>query len=470
MNNYESRISELEYENSQLKRDLQTVLHLNEELRHQLKERDKKIEKLEKKVSNLEKELEKYKVKPNEPSGAKPDFTKDSSQKPKSKPGQKKGHNGTSRLRPSTIHKIQHYNVKSCKHCGSFNFKEKNKTRSKIITDLEFNVINTKEIYHDVTCCNCGQETRPQSIHGKSKSPFGRVFQTFIGYIRSICGNTIRPIENLFRDFFKLEVSDTSILNNEIRISNESIEEYNNYLDLVQKSTFSHKDETSYRINGKTNWIWVYDSGNYVFYRLADTRSKTVIKNDFGNTKQISINDCYNAYDDLDFQQICWAHLLREAEAHAEKDSASLEEKKFNEQLACIYKQAKSFVAKDPPLEKRQEERAKLENQLCDLMLSLKNKSEFLERICNRLNNRLMHCFLFVEKKGLPSTNNQAERALRPFVIHRKASFGSKSEDGGQAKVRLKTLYENARRRGEQLSYTLEHLFEKQEFVVVTNT
>jgi transposase len=66
-------------------------------------------------------------------------------------------------------------------------------------------------------------------------------------------------------------------------------------------------------------------------------------------------------------------------------------------------------------------------------MLSLKIRSDFLKRICKRLNDRLSHCFLFVEVRYLPPTNNQTERDLRPMVIYRKVSFGSKSDAGAQA-------------------------------------
>lgn len=272
---------------------------------------------------------------------------------------------------------------------------------------------------------------------------------------------TKRPTENLFRDFFKLEISDTSLINSEIRNSKELIDEYNNYLELVKQAKFSHKDETTYRVGGKTNWIWVYDSIDYVFYRLADSRRKQVLINDFGlDNKQISINDCYAGYNLFHIQQICWAHLIRESKFHAEKENASKAENEFYTKLLGLYKEAKFFVAKDPPELERQCARAKFENDLCSLMLSLKVKSEFLERICKRLNDRLMHCFLFVEVKDLPSTNNQAERSIRPLVCHRKLSFGSKSDDGGQAKVIFKTMFENAKRQKKQLVFALNSLFE----------
>ena len=471
MVNFEARIKDLEHKNSVLQDNFEKVLQLNSELREENKQLKKKVKKLEAKVSKLETELERYKVKPNEPPGSKPDFLKGNrNKKPKNKPGQKRGHQGKSRTSPKDIHEHVHYEPKYCEHCGCNNL-ENIKIRNRIITDLKFKIVNSKEWYFDMKCQDCSHITKPKSIHGTSKSPFGRTFQTLIGYLRSVGGMTIRPIENLFRDFFKFEVSDTSISNNEILLSKKSLTQYNDFLELVKQAQFSHKDETSYRVNGKTHWIWTYDSIDNVFYRMADSRGMKVVSDDFGlNCEQISINDCYAAYNRFERQQICWAHLLREAKEHSKKDTATGYEKQFSKELHEIYREALEVTIGDPPVEKRRQNRVYFENKLASLMLSLRVKSGFLRRICSRLNQWLMHCFLFVEVEGLPSTNNQAERSLRCFVIHRKASFGSKSELGAQAKVILKTLYENAKRRGMQLVYTLDHLFESQECVEITIT
>ena len=463
MSNLKLEFLELNHKYSELERKFNQVLELNIELRTIIKTQDKKIQK-------LESELEKHKVKPNEPPGSKPDYLKETSQKPKTKSGQKKGHKGISRISPTEIHKFVEYEPNCCKHCGSDKIKEI-KQRTKVISDLEFQVINSKETYHDMKCSNCNKITKPQSIHGTSKSPYGKTIQTLIGYLRSVCGDTLRPIENLFRDFFKFEISDSSISNNEIRVSKESLDIYNQYLEKVKSSKFSHKDETSYRINGKTNWIWVYDSKDYVFYRMAESRGMKVVNSDFGlNQKQISINDCYGAYNRFENQQICWAHLLREAKFHSEKENVSLNEKIFYEKLKKIYFDAVEFSIGDPPIEVRNDKRTKFEIELTNLMLSLNLKSEFLKRICKRLSNKLTHCFLFVEVEGLPSTNNQAERSIRPFVIHRKASFGSKSWSGAEAKVILKTIYENAKRQGIKLMHALDYLFENQEIIKISTT
>lgn len=121
---------------------------------------------------------------------------------------------------------------------------------------------------------------------------------------------------------------------------------------------------------------------------------------------------------------------------------------------------AKKNKILEKSIEKRKLMRKDFESSLIEILSSTKNKTDFLLRMCNRLDKDLLNTFLFVEELDIDPTNNLAERDLRPFVIHRKASFGSFSEDGGQAKVIFKTIFENQRRDRYLFSEALNFLFE----------
>ena len=59
--------------------------------------------------------------------------------------------------------------------------------------------------------------------------------------------------------------------------------------------------------------------------------------------------------------------------------------------------------------------------------------------------------FTFVRVAGIEPTNNNAERALRPFVIWRKTSYGSQSERGCRFSERLMTAAQTLRRQKRSL-------------------
>ena len=56
--------------------------------------------------------------------------------------------------------------------------------------------------------------------------------------------------------------------------------------------------------------------------------------------------------------------------------------------------------------------------------------------------------FTFLRVPGVEPTNNHAERSVRPMVIMRKISFGTRSPAGSQCHSVLPSLLETARRQG----------------------
>lgn len=80
--------------------------------------RDKAIQK----ILELARKAEKYEqvfkdVSPTTPSGMTPVYTKPPGKKRRRKPGRKKGHPGTSRLRPQKVDKFEVHKASHCPHC-----------------------------------------------------------------------------------------------------------------------------------------------------------------------------------------------------------------------------------------------------------------------------------------------------------------------------------------------------------------
>jgi len=58
-----------------------------------------------------------------------------------------------------------------------------------------------------------------------------------------------------------------------------------------------------------------------------------------------------------------------------------------------------------------------------------------------RIERHLAELFVFVADPAVPATHNAAERSLRPLVVARKVSGGTRSDDGSTAKMRLATRF-----------------------------
>jgi hypothetical protein len=60
---------------------------------------------------------------------------------------------------------------------------------------------------------------------------------------------------------------------------------------------------------------------------------------------------------------------------------------------------------------------------------------------CERVERFLPELFVFVAVPGIPAQNNLAERSVRPLVIARKISGGTRSPKGSQTRMGLSSLF-----------------------------
>ena len=61
------------------------------------------------------------------------------------------------------------------------------------------------------------------------------------------------------------------------------------------------------------------------------------------------------------------------------------------------------------------------------------------------------HLFTFLETDGVEYHNNRAERAIRPCVILRKNSNGSRSKKGADATATLMSIKQTCKAKGDDL-------------------
>ena len=425
-----ARVEHLEKENQELKAQNAALLADNNRLR-----KENKL---------LKERTDKLLNKPHRPSGSRAPFEKPAGKGFRKKP--KSDHTRISRRNPVPDRSERVLPSSKCGcGCSEFNVKDR---RDRYITDLEIIPSTTRYELIRVTCKKCGK-TREGKLHRKNgNSPFGTNALTLISYLKTISNTTEGAICDLFNNVFGIKISRATINNRLVSVGGKLELYHQRELKNIKTSKYTHKDETGWRVNGKTNQIWVYSDGDTTVYRFAETRSKVVLEEDFGDrTNQISINDGYTAYNMFAESQQCWAHLIRETKANAERSEATEIDVKFHERFKEIYREAKDLARGkyEPP--DRFENRKYIENKLIEMMIAC-DGNEFLKKFCARLDRYFDQLFLFVEKQGIPSTNNVAERALRSAVINRKLSHGSKSVKAAHSYAMLKTLMTNAKARG----------------------
>jgi hypothetical protein len=70
------------------------------------------------------------------------------------------------------------------------------------------------------------------------------------------------------------------------------------------------------------------------------------------------------------------------------------------------------------------------------------------QRLANRLKRHWDEWFTFLTHPEVKPDNNDAERALRPLVVHRKVSGGARSDWGAKLVAQMFSLLETVRLQG----------------------
>lgn len=421
-------MSELEWLRSRMSW-LETQLAKRDEV---ILEQQKLIKELQKENEQLRKELRKYKN-PNTPSGSVPPYLKDELKKTI------EGITGTAEQRRYTEPKENSRNSRAlkpdhkemhtadcCPCCGGKLRKKRGKIRRMVI---HFTFPKAENVLHESQrywCPECRKDIVPKAPDTLPNSKFSLDLSIFIvllsvGFFMS---------ERKIAEFLKIcgvDMSDGTV-NNVIHRVNRYLGS-RKYLELakeLKKSVATYSDETGARHKGKLNWTWLTANAKAVFIRIEATRAHRIAnKMPLGQT---NVNDGYRAYDGKakDIQR-CWAHpfrSMREPEYYFHSEEDIEQYKVFVEGIARIFVRAKQMKERSTFI------REQFDAETRAFLLLPRRYEKNLEKVRNYMLQYEGDWFTFLKRFGIEPTNNRGERAIRPFVIKRKISLHTWSDEG----------------------------------------
>jgi transposase len=217
----------------------------------------------------------------------------------------------------------------------------------------------------------------------------------------------------------------------------------------IQASSVVHGDETGWRENGRNGYIWAFvtDEPEAVRYFEYDhSRGHQVAKRILGDDyRGWLVTDFYAAYNLILCQhQRCWVHLLRDLHELKEAHAETAEVVTWATAVRELYDDAQGWL-KDHPEATLPERRAEYEELFARAGRLGRQYALSYQHPCCALAKRLMRhqdeLFQFVHVPNLPADNNLAERSLRPLVVLRKVSGGSRSDEGTKTRLTLASLF-----------------------------
>jgi transposase len=216
----------------------------------------------------------------------------------------------------------------------------------------------------------------------------------------------------------------------------------------IQTSTVTHGDETSWRENGQNGYAWAFVTAGpqaVRYFEFARSRSHLVPQRILGGKwRGWLVTDFYAAYNLIPGRhQRCWVHLLRDLHDLNQAQEAHPEVTPWVLDVRKLYDEAHTWLAAHPAptLAERCTEYTDLFTRACGLG---EQYARTYDHPCCTLAKRLLsyqdELFQFVLVPGLPADNNLAERSIRPLVIMRKISGGSRSAEGTKTRLTLASL------------------------------
>jgi transposase len=217
--------------------------------------------------------------------------------------------------------------------------------------------------------------------------------------------------------------------------------EYETIQSYMRQSPSVNIDETGWRLDGESCWLWAFTNDSFTIYEVNPSRGHQVVLKQLGEDYcGTIISDFYTAYNPLPYkQQKCLVHLLRELyQSKNDTDEFMAFRKKLTRLLrdALRLKQRMTDRTTDTMTEISQETYDRLleliHNRLSQLCRA-SYQTHDCQRLSKRLNKHSHQLFTFLEEMNVDSNNNRAERAIRPAVVTRKISGGNRSPVGASA-------------------------------------
>ena len=319
-------------------------------------------------------------------------------------------------------------------------------------------VVNTRHTYFEIPCL-CGHISRAAPFHlppddelpGVALSEWRLVGPSFAGLIVCLC-KRMRLSRARIREFLEDWVGVTlsvGTINNTIHEAGRAAMPVENLLiDEVLKSDLLYIDETSWLQKGELFWLWGFISTTVVFFKISKRTSYVfqdlIINRHF--TGWI-MTDGYQVYRQYQKRLRCWAHLIRKAQGL--KEALNSEAQIFGEKTLTLMDElikAIKEARESPPailLSVVYKQPLKEYQQLCEKMRQ--SEHEKTHALAVEMLNDWDAIFIILKHPNLPLTNNEAERALRHWVILRKISYGTRTAVGSRVFAILASVIETCR-------------------------
>lgn len=313
---------------------------------------------------------------------------------------------------------------------------------------LQPRTVVTRYVHSMAHCPNCRRDVFQAADDELRNCEIGAVTKSAAVFLRHEVKLSYRDVRKVFSGLFGMPFVPASAMAFSHASAAQGTSLYEDLRNKIRAASIAHGDETHWRIDGQSAFLWYAGNEQTSFYHADYSRGSKVASAIFGSAFQGAlVADSYAAYNAINpaARQACLAHLRTKAREITERIELMPAQKQDARSLRFCQILIK-FFGFCCGLDQRRR-KGSLAFSAAKAMIPRLQRT--LDTICIRplpdadaenLRQRITdpkrdapNLFTFLKIKGMPPTNNHAEQALRLPVIFRKITFGSRSLHGASA-------------------------------------
>ena len=341
---------------------------------------------------------------------------------------------------------------RSCPECKSKSI-YKHGPNKKVVRDLKFGRTGVKRWivqyqYNRYICRKC-KATFYSELGSRAQYKNGPDLLAYIIYYLVELRASQMAITNNLNDLFGFHFDRSAINTEKARGALEYRPTYEEIINKILNGKLIHADETRVSLKGATGFVWVVTNMEEVAYFCTDTREGEMIQTMLRDFKGVLVSDFYAAYDSINCpQQKCLIHLMRDL-------NDDLIKQPFNEELKFLVRQ---FAELLKPIIETIDRRGlktyflRKYKIFVEQFYAVLDKAEFKTEITIKYKKRLIknrdRLFTFLDYDGIPWNNNNAEHAVKAFVMLCRVIGGTSTSKGISEYLVLLSIYETCKYKG----------------------
>ena len=404
-----------------------------------------------KRIAELQGKCQTQPVSPSTPSGMVPIYTKPNTPKRRKKPGARQGHPGHRRQTPERINQRETHRLKRCPGCGGPLQRCQHK-RTRIIEDIpvEIEPVVTEHTIHRDYCPKCKKHVEPVVPDAMPGATLGHHVMALTSWFHYGLGITIAQVVDIVGYHLQTKLTPGGLIDAWRRLAEVLNVWYKQIGDQARQSAHLHADETGWRVNGTTYWLWCFANTRVCYYMIDRCRGSPALQKFFTEVFEgVLITDFWTPYESVcaEDRQYCLVHLLRELEkVDLKNDSA--EWKAFAKKLRRLLRDGMRLRKRPDFAPGKFPSRVDRLNARLAQLAAEEHLDGDTRRLTKRLRKYAEFLFTFLDYADVAFENNFAERQIRPAVILRKNSQSNRSEQGAATQALLMSVYRTLKLRG----------------------